>query len=132
MSEEKLIPADKATVLLLDKMLEELRNVKAQGEETLAKIKEQTPEGVTEPIEPITVTSIIRRVLPTKPLFNVSIVNDGPDNVQALVNPEKSFEWHTITKDETYRVDMGRPIITEILLRCNINETANIRLVGSR
>lgn len=95
--------------------------------------KEEKAEGVVEPIEPVAVTDEVRRVVaPFKPWFSVVIVNDGPDDVYAIVNSEKSFEWHQIPKGEPYKVDMKRAIIKDVLLKCESGENASVRVVGSR
>jgi hypothetical protein len=129
---KKLIRAEEAEVMLLDKMLEEMRQLRADYVEIKRIVEDQVPSGVTDPIEPITVTHEVKRVIPVKPWFNCSIVNDGPYSVMVIVNSEKSFEWHEIAKDETYKVDMGRPLIKDVLLQCDIGETATVRLVGTR
>jgi hypothetical protein len=128
---KKLIRAEEAQVLLLDRMLTEMRKLRADYEEIKQIVKDQVPVGVTEPVQPITVTHDVKRVTPIKPWFNCSIVNDGPNSVKVIVNSEKSFEWHTVAKDETYRVDMGRPLIKDVLLQCNTGETADVRIVGA-
>ena len=97
------------------------------------KQKEEKLEGVVEPIEPITVSSEVRRVIPPiKPWFCVEVANDGSDVVYVLVNPEKSFDWHQVLNGETYKVDMKRPVITEVELKCASGKTASVRLVGVR
>jgi hypothetical protein len=129
---KKLIRSDEAQVLLLDRMLDAVRKLEISNKEIKQTLDEQVPEGVTDPIEPVTVTSTTRLIRPMKPWFNCSIVNGGPDTVKVLVNSEKSFEWHSVEKDETYQVDMGRPLIKDVLLQCEPNETATVRLVGTR
>jgi hypothetical protein len=96
-------------------------------------MQEERAEGVVEPIEPISVTEEPRRVVALfKPWFDVTVVNDGPDDVWVMVNTEKSFEWHRVPKDETYKVDMKRGIIKDVLLKCEPSKTASVRLVGAR
>ena len=128
----KMIPADEAQVILLDKMLQEIKQLRADQDEIRQSVRQQVPEGMTDPIEPITVTHTLKRVMPTKPWFNVSIVDDGPNDVKVLVNSERSFEWHKVAKDETYRIDMGRAIIKDVLLQCEPQESASVRVVGTR
>jgi len=124
--EEKRVRADVLMAALLDEIAERLTTLEQFQ-------REQRPEGVVEPIEPITVTDKVRRVVaPFKPWFNVEVVNNGPSDVWVIVNPEKSFDWHRVGAKETYRVPMGRPIIKDVLLKCELGETATVRLVGSR
>ena len=95
---------------------------------------EERPEGIIEPIENITISSNTPRVLrPTsKAWSSVEIVNDGPNDVEILVNPEKSLEYHTVRPNEAYKVELGRKAIGMVLLRCATGETASIRLVAVR
>jgi len=84
-------------------------------------------------MEPITVTDKARRVVaPFKPWFNVTVVNDGPDDVLVTVNVEKSVEWHRMIKGESYQVNMNRGVIKDVLLKCEPNKAASVRLVGTR
>lgn len=96
-------------------------------------LEEKRAEGVTDPVEPIVVTSVQRLVKAEKAWFSVIIVNDGPHDVETIVNTGKSFEEHRVAVDETYKVDMFRGVIKDVLLWCvNPGETASVRLVGVR
>jgi len=126
LEEKRLIRLDVLQAALLDEIADRLLNIQRM-------VSEEKPEGVVEPIEPVSVTDSARRVVaPVKPWFSVSIVNDGPNDVYAIVNTEKSFDWHRIPVGETYKVDMKRPIIKDILLKCEPGEKASVRVVGSR
>ena len=120
------VEAGPMQVALLNEIAERLYVLQCIAEEA-------KPEGVVEPIEPISVSSDVRRVIPpVKPWFSVEVANDGSDVVYVLVNPEKSFDWHQVLNGETYKVDMKRPIITEVELKCESGKTASVRLVGVR
>ena len=124
--ERKKVKPDVLQTALLDEIAERLLHVERM-------LAEEKPEGVVEPIEPVSVTETLRRVkAPFKPWFSVSIVNDGPNDVYVIVNSEKSFEWHRVPVGETYKVDMKRPAIKDVLLKCEPGETASVRVVGSR
>lgn len=111
---------------LLDEIAERLLKLQQYEEEERA-------EGVTEPIEPVAVTDARRRVeAHVKPWFSVSLANDGPDDVWAIVNTEKSFDAHRVRVGETYAVSMLRGVIKDVLLWCDAGETGSVRLVGSR
>jgi hypothetical protein len=113
-------------VALLNEIAERLYILQSIAEEA-------KPEGVVEPIEPISVSSDVRRVIPpVEPWFCVEVANDGPNDVYVLVNPEKSSDWHQVLNGETYKVDMKRPVITEVELKCESGKTASVRLVGVR
>lgn len=93
-------------------------------------LESQVPKGAVEPIESLLITSVVRPVVPLKPWFSVDIVNDGPNSVFVLINPEPSYEYHEVRLNETYRVDMHNGLIKTILFKCNTGQTASIRLVG--
>jgi hypothetical protein len=124
--EEKRVRPDVLVAGLLDEIAQRLMAVEQL-------MREQVPEGVVEPIEPVSVTDEVRRVTaPVKPWFDVVVVNDGPGDVYVIVNPDRSYDWHRVPMDETYRVDMKRGIIKDVLLRCDPGGAASVRLVGSR
>jgi hypothetical protein len=125
-AEHKRLRPDVLQTALLAEIAERLYTLQRLQEEERA-------EGVVEPIEPVSVTGEHRRVVaPFKPWFSVNVVNDGPDDVYVMVNTEKSFDWHRVPKGESYRVDMKRGIIKDLLLKCEAGKTASVRLVGSR
>ena len=111
-----------------------LLNIEGIMKQLLTLEENRQPIGAIEPQkEPLTVTSEQRLLRPSQgPWFEVSIVNDGPNDCQVLVNSSKSLEWHTVRKDETYRVSMSSPIIKDVLFRCAKGETADLRVVGTR
>lgn len=123
--EEKAVRPEVMQLALLDEIAGRLLTLEKHFASTEA-------EGVVEPIEPITVTSTAKQIRPTKPWFSVEIVNDGPDSVLAIINTLKSFDAHDVKKDETYKVEMGKPIIKDVYMKCNPGETAIVRLVGTR
>jgi hypothetical protein len=125
-AERKRLRPDVLQTALLDEIAERLYTLQRFQEEERA-------EGVVEPVEPISVTHEVRRVIsPIKPWFDVNVINDGPDDVYVMVNSEKSFEWHRVPKNETYKVDMKRGIIKDVLLKCEPGKTASVRVVGAR
>jgi len=95
--------------------------------------EEARPRGIVEPLEPISVTDEPRRVIaPFGPWFAVTILNDGPNDLWAIVNTEKSVERHHVLNGEVYGIDMKRAIIKDVLLQCDHLQTSTIRLVGTR
>lgn len=126
--------ADEAQVLLLDKLLEEVRNVKSELNEQKKLVMEQIPEGIVEPLAPTHVTTIRRVIQPPfrKPWFSVSVVSDGPDSCWIIVNSELSttspYELH---KDEVFEVDLGCAKIVDLLCYCETG-TADLRIRGVR
>lgn len=122
---DKRLNPDIMSLALLDEIADTMFKVRTFMES-------QSPTGIVEPIEPVTVTSTTKVVNPIKPWFSVDIVNDGPNSVYVLVNPERSFDWHEVRAHETYRVEMGHAIITSVLLKCDPNLRATARLIGTR
>lgn len=122
---EKRVRGDLLQSALMDEVAERLYQLQTFFAQTLA-------EGVTEPVENITVTNDKRRILAKKPWFSAEVINDGPNNLWSIVNTEKSFDPHLVKTGETYRVNMGRGVIKDVLLWCEPGETAEVRFVGSR
>lgn len=124
----KLIRADEAQVLLLDRLLGEIRAVGAR-------LKEQEPEGVVEPLSMKHVTTermVIHPPLLGKPWFSVSVVSDGPNDCMIVVNTEKSATTpYRLRMNETFEVDMGSAKIVDLLCYCEIG-TADLRIRGVR
>ena len=94
--------------------------------------KEEQAFGAVEAIEKFTITSQKNHLTRIKPWMSVTIINDGPNSVFAIVNTEKSFDEHEVQNGETATIDMHRPIIKDLLLWCHTGETAVVRIVGTR
>jgi hypothetical protein len=102
-------------------------------------LSEAVPEGIVQPIQPITVRGDFdrpwRQVIPPDPgklWFNVSVTNDGPNSIFILVNSQRNSDWHRIDYKEVYEVHMERPKIYDVLLKCNLGDEATVRLVFVR
>ena len=95
---------------------------------------EERPEGITEPIEPIEITHLgILIEAPVKPWFTVTIINDGPAEVGARVNPTQSTaSYHTIIVHESYKFEFSRAVIQNVRIQCAYGQTASVRLIGVR
>lgn len=130
---EKMIRADEATVRLLDKMLETMRQLSEQTNKNTQLIKQQIPEGIVDPKE-VTVTTVPQTVVPPldKKWFSVSVVNDGPNDCYIIVNTEKSStNPYLLRVRETTDVDMGSAKIVDLMLQCRVG-SANLRIRGVR
>jgi len=133
-ADKKLIRSDEAQVLLLDKMLEEIRNVKAELGEQKKLIMTQIPEGIVDPLNIVNVTTNRRVVTPPmrKNWFSVSVVSDGPDPCWVIVNSGKSLTSpYLLRMGETFEVDMGTAKIEDLVFYCDVG-TAAIRVRGVR
>ena len=128
MSEKKkLMRADEAQVLLLDKLVEEIKDLNRR-------VKEQTPEGIVEPLHIITATTTRRVITPPmrKPWFSISIVDDGPDDCWVIVNSEKSSTSPSLVRvGEPCEIDFGSALIEDIVVWCETG-TASLRIRGVR
>ena len=128
-----MIKADEATVLLLDKMLQELRRVSDQSNQTLQLVKQQIPEGIIDPKE-VTATTIPFSIIPPldKKWFSISIINDGPDDCYVVVNTEKSStNPHLILIHEAFEVDLNIAKIIDAQVWCS-SGTSALRIRGMR
>lgn len=135
MSEKKMIRADEAQVLLLDKLLEEIRNVKSELADQKKLIMEQIPEGIVEPLNVARITDQQRVITPPmkKNWFSVSIVSDGPDPCWIIVNSEKATTSpYQLRMNETTEVDMGTAKIVDLVCRCDAGQVASLRIRGVR
>lgn len=130
---EKMIRADEATVQLLDKMLETMRQMSEQTNKNTQLIKQQIPEGIIDPKE-VTATTVEQTIVPPldKRWFSLSIINDGPASCYVVVNTEKSnTNPYLLLVHETFEVDLGVPKIVDALVWC-ASGSANLRVRGVR
>lgn len=130
-----MIRAEEAQVLLLDKLLEEIRNVKSELADQKKLILEQIPEGIVEPLNIVHVTDQQRVIQPPmrKNWFSVSIVNDGPDPCWVIVNSEKSTTSpYLLRMNEPTEVEMGTAKIVDIVCHCDSGQEASLRIRGVR
>lgn len=129
-----MIRADEAQVLLLDRLLAEIRNVKSELNEQKKLIMMQIPEGIVEPLNIVHVTDQQRVIHPPmkKNWFSVSVVSDGPNSCWVIVNSEKSTTSpYFLRMGETFEVDMGTAKIEDLVFYCDFG-TADIRVRGVR
>jgi len=128
-----MIRADEATVRLLDKMLETMRQLSEQTNRNTELIQQQIPEGVIDPKDVVATTAELSIVPPQgKRWFSLSIINDGPNSCFVVVNTEKSnTNPYLLLVDEAFEVDLGVPKIVDALVRC-ASGSANLRIRGVR
>jgi hypothetical protein len=128
MSEDaKRLRPDVMQVALLDEIAERLLSLEEMQ-------RSQEPQGIVDVIQPpITVTDQKRQLKPTEGAwFSVSIINDGHEDVWAIINTIKSFQPHLIRAGETYPVAFNRPVIKDVLLYCDKDKTTQVRFIGVR
>ncbi len=130
----ELIRAEEATVMLLDRMLAEMKALAKDTKESAEIIRQSTPEGIIEPLGQTHVTTARGVIHPPygKRWFSISVVSDGPDRCWIIVNSELSttspYELH---KDEVFEVDLGCAKIVDLVHWCDIG-TAILRIRGVR
>ena len=128
-----MIRADEATVMLLDKMLQTMRQLSEQTNKNTQLIKQQIPEGIIDPKEVTATTAELSIVPPLdKKWFSIAIINDGPDDCYVVVNTEKSSTNPSLLLvHETFEVDLGVPKIVDALVWC-ASGSAHLRIRGVR
>jgi len=122
---QKRVEGGPLQIALLDEIAERLLAIQKY-------LEESRPEGITEPIEPVLVTDEYRVVRALKPWFSVIIINDGPDDVFVIVNSDRSYDPHRVPVNEVYNIDMKRGIIRDVVLWCEKDKKASVRIVGVR
>ena len=132
MNEKKeLIPAEVAQVNLLDKLIEKVVGLEEEQKKVRLLLEASIPEGIIEPLRPITVTSEPQTIRPPrleKKWLSMVIVNDGPSNCFVVVNTEKSAVPYEVTVGEVYEVDMRSPNIEDV----NVYTEAGITVLRVR
>jgi len=99
--------------------------------------KEQTPEGIVEPLPPFTATSepsIHKPIFGDKPWFSVVIVKEGSVQLHVVINTGKSSTTpYTMGVDEkVYDQYFSTPCIKDIMVWTNSGETCTVKVRGSR
>lgn len=130
--EKKVMRSDEAMVMLLDKLVTEVSDLKAQGQETLELVKKQIPLGMSEPIPSQTATTTPQTYQLRHKWFSLAIVNDGPQDCWIIVNTGKSSTTpYLLGVDEVYEIDMGSAQIYDIYFYTDTG-TAVLRIRGVR
>jgi len=96
-------------------------------------VRQQIPEGIVEPLSPVTAKTEPKAVTPPmgRPWFSVSVINDGPNDCWVVVNSEQAAEPYLLRVDESYDVDMGAARITDLCVWTDSGE-ARLRIRGVR
>jgi len=123
------IRADVATVALLDEIAERLLDIQTV-------LKKQVPEGVVEPLNPITVTSsptVVHPPFRDKLWFSITIVKEAAIEVYLQVNTKNENIPYTMSADEkVFDQDFSRACIEDIRLWTNPHESCVVKIRGSR
>lgn len=113
---------------LLDEIAERLLSLETHN-------REITPEGVVEPLQILTITTVPRVVQPPwegKYWFAVTVINDGPQNCWIVLNTGKSPSTpHQMQVDEVYEAQFNKALIYDLRLWTD-TATASVRVRGAR
>ena len=122
MGDERLDPSV-LQLGLLNEVAERLKSV-----EDL--LREQRMDGITEPFTRI-ITTTKQIIRAQKSWFSMTVINDGLSDINIVTIPTINENPHIIRFGETYRLDFGRGVISEIQVWCDTG-TATLRFVGVR
>jgi len=94
-------------------------------------MKSRIPDGVADNF-PRTVTEeltdLSRETIPSMPWMSFSMINDGPNSVNVVIN-DRSIDKAPVKKGEVLDADMeAKDKIHRVLLFCEKGETANVRI----
>lgn len=65
-----------------------------------------------------------------RPLFAVSVENEGPDDCSIVINPDETWGKRTINSGETYELDMKKAVIKEIKLSVAAGGSCTVQISG--
>lgn len=126
--QRKILDPSVLNTAILDEIAERLYKIEQH-------YKEETPEGIVEPLATLTVTTTPVVVEPPhegKFWFSVSIINDGPNTCWVVVNTGKSSTRpHPVVEDETYEVAFTKALIYDLRLYTD-SGTTSVRITGTR
>ncbi len=94
-------------------------------------IKSKIPEGISDNLsKSVTadITDLISDNTPSMPWMSFSLINDGPNGVNVVIN-ERTMEKAPVKKNETFKADfLARGMIQRVWLYCEKGESANVRI----
>lgn len=65
-----------------------------------------------------------------RPLFDISVENEGPDDCSIVINPDETWGKRTINSGETYELDMKKAAIKEIKLSVTAGASCTVQISG--
>lgn len=113
---------DAYKVALLDEIAERLLSIEQQ-------LKATEPEGIVVPYS-FRVTTKFEEIEPEKPVFSVSIWNDGPDPVDVYINTTSNVSL-SLNKGEQDNITYDYPKIKVLYFKCK-SGFADLRVVTKR
>lgn len=136
---KKYVPPDVAQVWQLEEVISNLKNLN-QGIASIRREQESSvPEGITEPIESLTITDDPTTVNPPhyaegKYWFSIVIVKEDEVALHLIINTEKSGTTpYTMSANEkVYDQYFSKPLIKDLMLWTDSGETCTVKIRGSR
>jgi hypothetical protein len=94
-------------------------------------IKSRIPEGVADNF-PKTVTEeltdLSRETIPSMPWMSFSLINDGPNSVNVVIN-DHATDKAPVKRGEVLDADLiAKGMVYRVMLYCERGETANVRV----
>jgi hypothetical protein len=125
----KRVEAGPMDVALLDEIANRLLSI----EKMMAK---QIPEGIVEPLNPISVTSsgrVVQPPFPNKFWFSITIVKEDAVELHLSINTETATVPYTMSANEkVYDQSFSIPCIRDVKFWTNQGETCTVKIRGSR
>ena len=115
------------TVAILDQV--------AMLKQILDIMRNQRPEGIVEPLEPIVATTNpVILIPPKKPWFSVTIVKEGDAELNVMINDtdiKKSKPYKMGVNEVVYDIVFNEPVIKEVML-WTVSGTCTVKIRGAR
>jgi len=84
------------------------------------------PEGIIHPYRETITHDTPLSIESVHPWWSIFIWNEGPDPVDTFINgTELSFR---LEDDESRKIDMGAPLLTDFLITVETGESATVRI----
>ena len=83
-------------------------------------------DGVIRPYRETITPEAPLSIVPVHPWWGIFIWNEGPDPIDTFINgTEFSFR---LEDDESRKIDMGAPLLTDVLITVEAGESATVRI----
>jgi hypothetical protein len=91
----------------------------------------EVPEGKVKAV-PWTVTEKVERISLPRSMITINLINDGPDSIFWNLDPLEAMSgtWLELKNTESRTIDGKVPKFSELWVRCNKGETAQLRVEG--
>jgi len=116
---------------LLGAMLMYLDEIAGRLGEMQELLLSEIPEGKVKGVS-WTVTEKVERISLPRSMITVNLINDGPDSIFWNLDPLEAMSgtWLELKNTESRTIDGKVPKFSELWVRCNKGETAQLRVEG--